>query len=105
MPSQDFFTKNGWISEAAGEFLKRAMPLAVMFITTFATWALSLAQNAGVKNSWKCPPLACPASHIPQFTTQMISDLLPTAVFDFHCWLSRKRLSSQIVSLQTPSKS
>ncbi len=74
-----FFTKRGWISEAAGEFLKRAMPLAVMFITTFATWALSLAQNAGVKIVGSVPA-GLPGIHIPQFTTQMISDLLPTAV-------------------------
>ncbi|MCF6320568.1 MAG: sulfate permease [Rhizobiaceae bacterium] len=74
-----FFVNRGWIGEKGGEFLKRAMPLAVMFITTFITWAFSLALNANVKIVGAVPA-GLPGFQVPQFTTQMVVDLFPIAV-------------------------
>jgi len=74
-----FITNRGWIKKNGGEFLKRAMPLAVMFVTTFITWAFSLANNAGVKIVGAVPA-GLPGFQFPQFTTQMVIDLFPIAV-------------------------
>lgn len=75
----DFLVARGWINEQRSELFKRAMPLAVMFITTFLTWILSLAENAGVKIVGAVPA-GLPGFQFPQITSQMVSDLLPTAM-------------------------
>lgn len=75
----DAMIKRQWLAVQRGELFKRAMPLAVMFITTFLTWALSLSQSAGVKIVGEVPA-GLPGLHIPQLSTQMVMDLLPTAM-------------------------
>lgn len=67
------------LSEGAGEFMKRAMPLVVMLFTTLLTWAFSLAENAGVKVVGSVPS-GLPGLNIPVPTYEMIIEVLPAAV-------------------------
>ncbi len=74
----DFMAKRNWVSDEKKELLTRAMPLAVMFLTTFLTWVFSLAQNANVKIVGAVPP-GLPGFQVPEISMQMVTDLLPTA--------------------------
>lgn len=75
----DFIAGKGWVKEQRVDLFKRAMPLAVMFITTFLTWIFSLADKAGVKIVGAVPA-GLPGFQIPQITSSMVVDLLPTAM-------------------------